>query len=168
MLRFNLRNFFTFFCLLSSALSANSYLRPEHLKTIQLGCFIEEKSIAFCTDQKITNPDVIVRLPLLEPIILYNGIKAFRVMATIENQTKRNLSGAKVTVFFGMDKDEVIDILISEKIIYKETSSLNSSHLIRSDVPMNFSLYRSLDKIYKSADVSTIKINLKEIIFDGS
>ena len=138
MLRFNLRNFFTFFCLLSSALSANSYLRPEHLKTIQHGCFIEEKSIAFCTDQKITNPDVIVRLPLLEPIILSNGVKAFRVMATIENQTKRNLSGARVSVFFGMDKDEVIDILISEKIIYKETSSLNSSHLIRSDVPMNF------------------------------
>ena len=68
----------------------------------------------------------------------------------------------------GTDKEEVIDILISEKIIYKETSSLNSSHLIRSDVPMNFSLYRSLNKIYKSADVSTIKINLKEIIFEGS
>ena len=100
MLRFNLRNFFTFFCLLSSALSANSYLRPEHLKTIQHGCFIEEKSIAFCTDQKITNPDVIVRLPLLEPIILSNGVKAFRVMATIENQTKRNLSGARVKCSF--------------------------------------------------------------------
>ena len=122
MLRFNLRNFFTFFCLLSSALSANSYLRPEHLQTIQQGCFIEEKSIVFCTDQKITNPDVIVRLPLLEPIILSNGVKAFRVMATIENQTKRNLSGARVSVFLGMDKDEVLDIVISEKIIYKETS----------------------------------------------
>ena len=107
---------------------------------------------------------MIVRLPLLEPIILSNGVKAFRVMATIENQTKRNLIGARVNVVFGTDKEEVIDILISEKIIYKETSSLNSSHLIRSDVPMNFSLYRSLNKIYKSADVSTIKINLKEII----
>ena len=89
-------------------------------------------------------------------------------MATIENQTKRNLIGARVNVVFGTDKEEVIDILISEKIIYKETSSLNSSHLIRSDVPMNFSLYRSLNKIYKSADVSTIKINLKEIIFEDS
>jgi len=168
MLKYNLQKFFIFFVLLSTALSANSYLRPEHLSTIQYGCFIEEKDVVFCTDQEITNPDVIVRLPLLEPIILSSGIQAFRVMATLENMTKLNLNGAKLNISFGKDRAAVLNIMISEKIIYKETSSLKKSHLIRSDVPSNLPLYNSLDEIYKSADVSNIKINLQEIIFGDS
>jgi len=45
---------------------------------------------------------------------------------------------------------------------------LKKSHLIRSDVPSNLPLYNSLNEIYKSADVSNIKINLQEIIFGNS
>ena len=42
-------------------------------------------------------------------------------MATIENNTKRNLSGARVNLSFGEGKEHSMDILISEKIIYKAT-----------------------------------------------
>ena len=109
---------------------------------------------------------MIVRLPLLEPIILSNGVRAFRVMATLENNTGYNLSGASVRVSFGEEPGEFLDVLISEKIIYRGTSTTEKSHLIRSDVPISVPLYERLNEIYLSADISEIKISLKELVFE--
>ena len=99
MLRSKISNFFLVFIFLASNVLANSYLRQEFLKEIQYGCLIEEKTVVFCTDQNITDPHLIIRLPMLEPVVLANGVHAFRVMATLENNTGYNLSGASVRVF---------------------------------------------------------------------
>ena len=166
MLKSKIPNFFIIFTLIASNACANSYLRPEFLEVIKYGCFVEEKSVVFCTDQDITDPHLIIRLPLLEPIILSNGVHAFRVMATLENNTGYNLSGASVRVFFGEKTGEALDVLISEKIIYRATSTISKSHLIRSDVPIIAPLYQRLNEIYLSADISQIKISLNELIFE--
>ena len=166
MLRFKIYKFFLIFTFIASSAFSNNYLRPEFLKVIKYGCLVEEKSVVFCTDQDITEPHLIVRLPLLEPIILSNGVHAFRVMATLENNTGYNLSGASVRVFFGDQTGQVLDVLISEKIIYRATSTTEKSHLIRSDVPITVPLYERLNEIYLSADISNIKISLKELIFE--
>ena len=166
MLKSKIPNFFIIFTLIASNACANSYLRPEFLEVIKYGCLIEEKSVVFCTDQDITEPHLIIRLPLLEPIILSNGVHAFRVMATLENNTGYNLSGANVRVFFGEQAGQSLDVLISEKIIYRGTSTTEKSHLIRSDVPITIPLYERLNEIYLSADISEIKISLKELIFE--
>ena len=166
MLKSRILNFFLIFTLIASNAFANSYLRPEFLKVIKYGCLIEEKSVVFCTDQDITEPHLIVRLPLLEPIVLSNGVHAFRVMATLENNTGYNLLGASVRVFFGEKVGQTLDVLISEKIIYRGTSTTDKSHLIRSDVPVTIPLYERLNEIYLSADISEIKISLKELIFE--
>ena len=166
MLKSRILNFFLIFTLIASNAFANSYLRPEFLKVIKYGCLVEEKSVVFCTDQDITEPHLIVRLPLLEPIVLSNGVHAFRVMATLENNTGYNLSGASVRVFFGEKVGQTLDVLISEKIIYRGTSTTDKSHLIRSDVPVTIPLYERLNEIYLSADISEIKISLKELIFE--
>ena len=110
MLKFKIPYFFLIFTLIASSAFANSYLRPEFLEVIKYGCFVEEKSVVFCTDQDITEPHLIIRLPLLEPIILPNGVHAFRVMATLENNTGYNLSGASVRVFFGEQAGEALEI----------------------------------------------------------
>ena len=91
MLRSKISNFFLVFIFLASNVLANSYLRQEFLKEIQYGCLIEEKTVVFCTDQNITDPHLIIRLPMLEPVVLANGVHAFRVMATLENNTGYNL-----------------------------------------------------------------------------
>ena len=168
MLKSRISNFFLIFTLIASNVFANSYLRPEFLKVIKYGCLVEEKSVVFCTDQDITEPHLIVRLPLLEPIVLSNGVHAFRVMATLENNTGYNLLGASVRVFFGEKAGQVLDVLISEKIIYRGTSTTDKSHLIRSDVPITIPLYERLNEIYLSADISKIKISLNELIFEDT
>ena len=168
MLKSKFANFFLIFTLIVSNVFANSYLRPEFLKVIKYGCLIEEKSVVFCTDQDITEPHLIIRLPLLEPIILSNGVHAFRVMATLENNTGYNLSGASVRVFFGEQAGQALDVLISEKIIYRGTSTTEKSHLIRSDVPISIPLYERLSEIYLNADISEIKISLNELIFEDT
>ena len=168
MLKSKISNFFLIFTLIASNAFANSYLRPEFLKVIKYGCLVEEKSVVFCTDQDITEPHLIVRLPLLEPIVLSNGVHAFRVMATLENNTGYNLLGASVRVFFGKKAGQFLDVLISEKIIYRGTSTTDKSHLIRSDVPITTPLYERLNEIYLSADISEIKISLNELIFEDT
>ena len=168
MLKSKILNFFLIFTLFASNALANSYLRPEFLKVIQYGCFVEEKQVVFCTNQNITDPHLIIRLPVLEPIVLSNNVRAFRVMATLENNTGYNLTGARVRVSFGEKVDQNLDIIISEKIIYRATSSTKKSHLIRSDVPITIPLYERLNEIYLSADISQIQLSLNELIFEGT
>lgn len=166
MLKFSLFYFFLFQIFWNSLAFSNSYLRSEHLAGLQYNCYLEDKAIVFCSAKEIADPHIRVRLPLFEPIVLANGIKAFRVMATIENNTKRNLSGARVNLSFGESDQHSLDILISEKIIYKATSTTKKSHLIRSDIPINLALFDQLDHIYRSADVSKISIAVTELIFE--
>ena len=154
--------------LVSSQVYADGYLTPTDLKKINYQCYLEETKIVFCSNDKIDDPQVIIKIPLLKPVILESGVRAYRVMATIDNYTKRNLVGARIFLTFGKEKNQSIDVMISEKIIYKATSSTMRSHLVRSDVPHNLSLYKALDEIYFKAEPSKIKIQLKELLFEES
>lgn len=155
-------------CFISFYALADGYLTSSHLKAINHQCYIEEAKIVFCSDGEISNPQVIVKLPLLEPVILSNGVRAYRVMATIDNHTKRNLVGAKIFLTFDREQNHYIDVIISEKIMYKATSSTRRSHLIRSDVPQNSPLYEALNQVYFNADISNIKVKLKELLFEDN
>ena len=171
MLRFRYKFLFrSYFALVFSLVASNAfcdgYLTSNDLQNINYQCYLEEADIVFCSEGDIANPQVIIKVPLLEPIKLSNGLRAYRVMATITNHTKRNLVGAKVSLSFDKEKKQSIDIMISEKIIYKGTSTVKRSHLIRPDVPQNKSLYNALDDVYLKADISNIKIRLKEIKFE--
>ena len=173
MLKFRYLLNFRFCCALVLSVSglpayADGYLVPADLENLNYQCYLEKTEIAFCSEDEISDPQIIVKLPLLKPVILANGIRAYRLMATIKNQTKRNLIGAKIFLTFDDEKKQSIEIIISEKIIYKDTSSLKRSHLIRSDVPQNFSLYQTLDQIYFDADISNIQLQLKELKFENS
>tara|TARA_B100000900_G_scaffold397281_1_gene397452 strand:+ start:901 stop:1422 length:522 start_codon:yes stop_codon:yes gene_type:complete len=146
---------------------ADGYLTPADLENINYQCYLEETEIVFCSEEEILDPQIIVKIPLLKPVLLSNGIRAYRLMATIQNETKRNLIGAKIFLTFDEEKKQSVEIIISEKIIYKDTSSTKRSHLIRSDVPQNFSLYQTLDQIYFDAEISNIKLHLKELKFEN-
>lgn len=150
--------------ILNSQAYADGYLTKSDLKKIKYECYLEAEKIVFCSEQKISNPQIIVRIPLLEPVVLKNNVRAYRVMATIENLTKRNLLGARVELVIG-SKKQATEIIISEKIIYKGISTTKRSHLIRSDVPKNLLLYEALDEIYYSAEISGIRIKLIEVKF---
>lgn len=157
---------FITFSILGTNSFADGYLTTADLSKVDYQCYLEESKIVFCSEQNISQPQVIIKIPLFEPVILSNGIRAYRLMATIENHTKNNLVGAKIRVTFDEKETQSINILISEKIIYKGTSTTRRSHLIRSDVPQNSSLYETLDYIYFNADTTNIKIRLKEILFE--
>ncbi len=156
------------FILSSLQAYADGFLTSADLERINYQCYLEASEVVFCSYEDISNPQVIVKIPVLEPVILSNGIRAYRLMATIQNQTKRNLIGAKIFLTFGKEFNQSIDIMISEKIIYKATSSTTQSHLIRSDVPQNLSLYEALNQVYLKAETSNIKIQLKELLFEES
>ena len=145
---------------------ADGYLTSADLENISYQCYIEGSEIVFCSDKEISDPHVTIKLPLLEPVILSNGIRAYRLMATIHNQTKRNLIGAKIFLTFEEKQKQSMEIIISEKIIYKGTSSTKRSHLIRSDIPRTSSLYEALNQVYFNAEISNIKIQLKELLFE--
>ena len=173
MLKFRCLLVFRFCCAVILGVStlpayADGYLTPADLENINYQCYLEETEIVFCSEEEISNPQIIVKIPLLQPVILSNGIRAYRLMATIENQTKQNLIGAKIFLTFDEEQQQSIEIIISEKIIYKDTSSTKRSHLIRSDVPQNFPLYQALDEIYFNAEISNIKLHLIELKFENS
>ena len=110
MLRFRYKFLFrSYFALVFSLVASNAfgdgYLTSNDLQNINYQCYLEEADIVFCSEGDIANPQVIIKVPLLEPIKLSNGLRAYRVMATITNHTKRNLVGAKVSLSFDKEKN---------------------------------------------------------------
>ena len=55
----------------------------------------------------------------VEPVVLANGVHAFRVMATLENNTGYNLSGANARVFFGVSQG-IADVLFQKKLFTRQ------------------------------------------------
>ena len=93
-------------------------------------------------------------------------IHAFRVMATIENLSKRNLIGAKIKLKSAEMSSSIIEFIIDEKIKYKMVSTTNYSHLIRSDVPKVRQSYNALHSAYYNADISKFEMAVSELYFE--
>ena len=93
-------------------------------------------------------------------------IHAFRIMATLENLSKKVLVGAKIKLkAAGMDGG-IIEFIIKEKIKYKMVSNTDYSHLIRSDVPKVRRTYNILRSAYFNADISDFDMAITELHFD--
>ena len=152
--------------LLTKTSFANQSLMNKNLQSSQQYCLVETDQIIFCSTQKLSGKIIISKLPLFVPVKLSNGTTAFRLMATITNHTGKTILGAKVEAWFDTEGKEQMTFLIKERLIYKDTSSFESSHLIRSDVPKNQSLYRALWNAYYGSEKPVIILKLKEVSFE--
>ena len=142
------------------------YLREDDLRSFVVSCYLENEVTVFCSKQQIDNPHLKLYLPLFKSVMINEKIHAFRIMATIENLSKRNLVGAKIKLkSAGMDSD-IIEFIINEKINYKMVSTTNYSHLIRSDVPKVEESYNALSSAYYNADISNFEMAVSELYFE--
>ncbi len=142
------------------------YLRQEDLKSLVVSCYLEKEVPVFCSRQQIDDPHLKIYLPVFKSIMIEGKIHAFRIMATIENLSKRNLSGAKIKLRYNDTKRDIIEFIINEKVNYKMRSTSNFSHLIRSDVPKVRNTYDILREAYYNADITNFNMVVTEIYFD--
>ena len=142
------------------------YLREDDLKSFVVSCYLENEVPVFCSNQQIDDPHLKIYLPLFKSVMIDDRIHAFRLMASIENLSKRNLVGAKVLLKSkGMDS-KIIEFIINEKVKYKMVSTTDFSHLIRSDVPKVRQTYNILHSAYYNADISDFEMAITELYFD--
>ena len=154
-----------FVTLSSHSANADGFLKPDDLKTVETVCAIENYKVGFCTKKRLNGSYVIFRLPVIKSVLLNDKVHAFRVSATIENMSKRIILNAKLNLKFGDDDAEQLHFIVPQKIIYKDTSSTEISHLIRSDVKSVRKLYEKINYIYFNADPTSIDIAPLEINF---
>jgi hypothetical protein len=142
------------------------YLREDDLKSFVVSCYLENEVPVFCSNQQIDDPHLKIYLPLFKSVMVDDRVHAFRLMASIENLSKRNLVGAKVLLKSkGMDSN-IIEFIINEKVKYKMVSTTDFSHLIRSDVPKVRQTYNILHSAYYNADISDFEMAITELYFE--
>lgn len=154
-----------FSLLIGAGFAKADYLRSNDLKSFVYSCYLENKIPVFCSNQKIDDPSIKVYLPLFKSVMIDDKIHAFRIMASIENLSKRNLIGAKVKLKFKGDTN-YIEFIINEKIKYKMVSTTKHSHLIRSDIPKIQGAYNKLYEAYYGADISNFEMMITELYFE--
>ena len=157
---------FIFSLFLASSFAKADYLRDDDLKSLVVSCYLENKTPVFCSNQKIDDPQIKIYLSLFKSVMLQNKVHAFRIMATIENLSKKNLIGAKIKLKASDTEDSIIEFIINEKVKYKMVSTTNYSHLIRSDVPKVRQTYNTLHSAYYNADISDFEMTVTELYFD--
>ena len=142
------------------------YLREDDLKSLIYSCYLEREIPVFCSTQHIDDPHLKIYLPLFKSVMLEDKIHAFRIMATIENLSKKNLIGAKVKLKFKGDQNSDIEFIINQRVKYKMTSTTDHSHLIRSDIPNIRNSYNKLREAYYNADISNFDMAITELYFE--
>ena len=144
----------------------SEYLRQDDLKSLVVSCYLENEIPVFCSKQQIDDPDLKIYLPVFKSIMIEDKIHAFRIMATIENLSKKNLIGAKIKLKSDSSENDILEFIISEKVKYKMISNSNYSHLVRSDVPKIRNTYNTLHSAYYNADISNFDMVVTEIYFE--
>ena len=152
--------------LIGSGFAKAEYLRDDDLKSLVVSCYLEKEIPVFCSKQQIDDPHLKIRLPLFKSVMIDDKIHAFRIMATVENLSKKNLVGAKIKLNSKGMNTNIIEFIIHEKVKYKMVSTTNYSHLIRSDVPKVRQTYNMLHSAYYSADISDFEMAVTELYFD--
>tara|TARA_X000000368_G_C22830342_1_gene623046 strand:- start:229 stop:684 length:456 start_codon:yes stop_codon:yes gene_type:complete len=142
------------------------YLMEDDLKSLVVSCYLENEIPVFCSKQQIDDPHLKIYLPLFKSVMIDEKIHAFRIMATIENLSKKKLVGAKIKLNSKALNSNIIEFIISEKLKYKMVSTTNYSHLIRSDVPKVRETYNTLHSAYYNADISDFEMAVTELYFD--
>ena len=152
--------------LLGPGFAKAEYLIEDDLKSLVVSCYLENEIPVFCSKQQIDDPHLKIYLPLFKSVMIDEKIHAFRIMATIENLSKKNLVGAKIKLNSKALNINIIEFIISEKLKYKMVSTTNYSHLIRSDVPKVRQTYNTLHSAYYNADISDFEMAVTELYFD--
>lgn len=158
--------FFVFTVSIIPAYVKSEYLRQDDLKSLVVSCYLENEIPVFCSKKQIDDPDLKIYLPVFKSIMIEDKIHAFRIMATIENLSKKNLIGAKIKLKSDSSENDILEFIISEKVKYKMISNSNYSHLIRSDVPKIRNTYNTLHSAYYNADISNFDMVVTEIYFE--
>ncbi len=151
---------------LTTGFAKAEYLRKDDLNSLVVSCYLEDTAPVFCSKQQIDKPHLKIYLPLFKSVIIDEKIHAFRIMATVENLTKRNLIGAKIKLMIKGKDGFIIEFIINEKVKYKMVSTTKYSHLIRSDVPKIRKTYDILHSAYYNADISDFEMTIAELYFD--
>ena len=144
----------------------SEYLRQDDLKSLVVSCYLENEIPVFCSKKQIDDPDLKIYLPVFKSIMIEDKIHAFRIMATIENLSKKNLIGVKIKLKSDSPENDILEFIISEKVKYKMISNSNYSHLVRSDVPKIRNTYNTLHTAYYNADISNFDMVVTEIYFE--
>lgn len=152
--------------ILASAFVKADYLRNEDLKSLVVSCYLENEIPVFCSKKQIDDPHIKLYLPLFKSVIIDDKIHAFRIMATIENLSKKKLIGAKIKLKSKGIDGNIIEFIINENVKYKMVSTTDYSHLIRSDVPKVRQTYNKLHAAYYNADISDFEMVVTELYFD--
>ena len=155
-----------FSLLMGPGFAKAEYLMEDDLKSLVVSCYLENEIPVFCSKQQIDDPHLKIYLPLFKSVMIDEKIHAFRIMATIENLSKKNLVGAKIKLNSKALNINIIEFIISEKLKYKMVSTTNYSHLIRSDVPKVRQTYNTLHSAYYNADISDFEMAVTELYFD--
>ena len=155
-----------FSLLMGPGFAKAEYLMEDDLKSLVVSCYLENEIPVFCSKQQIDDPHLKIYLPLFKSVMIDEKIHAFRIMATIENLSKKNLVGAKIKLNSKALNINIIEFIISEKLKYKMVSTTNYSHLIRSDVPKVRETYNTLHSAYYNADISDFEMAVTELYFD--
>ena len=155
-----------FSLLMGPGFTKAEYLMEDDLKSLVVSCYLENEIPVFCSKQQIDDPHLKIYLPLFKSVMIDEKIHAFRIMATIENLSKKNLVGAKIKLNSKALNSNIIEFIISEKLKYKMVSTTNYSHLIRSDVTKVRQTYNTLHSAYYNADISDFEMAVTELYFD--
>ena len=148
-------------CFFSTPAKADTLL-SRHSDVI-FNCAQDGPTAYFCTNLKVSNPDIVLKLPRFERKKISTYVDAFRIMPSLTNLTSNTIRVAKIRLTLWDQSELSQDFIINQKLIPNSTSNSKLSYLIRSDVPAQAALYSGLTSISKKSSYNQIILELLEV-----
>ena len=148
-------------CFFSTPAKADILL-SRHSDVI-FNCSQDGPTAYFCTNLKVSNPDIVLKLPRFERKKISTYVDAFRIMPSLTNLTSNTIRVAKIRLTLWDQSELSQDFIINQKLIPNSTSNSKLSYLIRSDVPAQAALYSGLTSISKKSSYNQIILELLEV-----
>jgi len=148
-------------CFFSTPAKADILL-SRHSDVI-FNCAQDGPTAYFCTNLKVSNPDIVLKLPRFERKKISTYVDAFRIMPSLTNLTSNTIRVAKIRLTLWDQSELSQDFIINQKLIPNSTSNSKLSYLIRSDVPAQAALYSGLTSISKKSLYNQIILELIEV-----
>ena len=148
-------------CFFSTPAKADILL-SRHSDVI-FNCAQDGPTAYFCTNLKVSNPDIVLKLPRFERKKISTYVDAFRIMPSLTNLTSNTIRVAKIRLTLWDQSELSHDFIINQKLIPNSTSNSKLSYLIRSDVPAQAALYSGLTSISKKSSYNQIILELIEV-----
>ena len=148
-------------CFFSTPAKADILL-SRHSDVI-FNCAQDGPTAYFCTNLKVSNPDIVLKLSRFERKKISAYVAAFRIMPSLTNLTSKTIRVAKIRLTLWDQSELSQDFIINQKLIPNSTSNSKLSYLIRSDVPAQAALYSGLTSISKKSSYNQIILELLEV-----